>query len=252
MYDESIHLARSSPEAGRMFPPTPLATPLPNPAAWPGTERRRMSPHATHSALPSILNEIDYGMFVLDGSPKVLFANRAALAQLQAAEALVLEGGELAAADPRDACALNAAIRAAAQQRLRRMVMVGHPAHRMAVAVIPLPQSLAANQTHVLVMLSRREICEALSVHGFARDHGLSGAERRVLDALCQGLQANEIAAVQGVAISTVRTQISSIRAKTDSASIGEVVQRLARLPPIRSSLLAEARLERQPLASCR
>jgi DNA-binding CsgD family transcriptional regulator len=101
-------------------------------------------------------------------------------------------------------------------------------------------------------MLSRREICEALSVHGFARDHGLSGAERRVLDALCQGLQANEIAAVQGVAISTVRTQISSIRAKTDSASIGEVVQRLARLPPIRSSLLAEARLERQPLASCR
>ena len=248
MYDDSIHLAHSGPETSQTF----LPTPLPNPAAWQGAERRRTSSHATHSSLPSILNEIDYGMFVLDGSPTVLFANRAALARLQAVQTLSIEHGALVAADPRDACALNAAIRAAAQQRLRRMVMVGRPADRMAVAVIPLPQSVAANETRVLVLLSRREICEALSVHGFARDHGLSAAERRVLDALCQGLQANEIATVQGVAISTVRTQISSIRAKTDSASIGEVVQRLARLPPIRSSLLAEARLDRQPFASCR
>ncbi len=57
---------------------------------------------------------------------------------------------------------------------------------------------------------------------------------------LCDGRQPIEIAEAQRVAIATVRTQIASIRIKTDTTTIGELIQRVARLPPIRSALMAQ------------
>jgi DNA-binding CsgD family transcriptional regulator len=209
-------------------------------SAWRGPERR-----AAHNECPGwfalILDEIDYGMILLDARLKVQFANRAARAHLQSMRALAVEDNELIAGCPQDMITLTAAIRAASAQGLRRMVMIGGEAERVAVAVVPLPQDAEAVKTRVLVLLSRRHICEALSVYGFARDHGLSAAEGQVLKSLCEGLQPAEIASVQGVAISTVRTQISNIRLKTDSASIRELVQRVARLPPIRNALHQDA-----------
>jgi DNA-binding CsgD family transcriptional regulator len=55
-----------------------------------------------------------------------------------------------------------------------------------------------------------------------------------VLLGLCEGHLPAEIAADNNVAISTVRTQITRLRQKTDAASIGEIVLCVARLPPIR------------------
>jgi DNA-binding CsgD family transcriptional regulator len=54
------------------------------------------------------------------------------------------------------------------------------------------------------------------------------------------------IAQTQGVAVSTVRTQIGSIRAKTGAASISALVRQVAVLPPLvgalRGGLLPGAR----------
>lgn len=88
---------------------------------------------------------------------------------------------------------------------------------------------------HVLLMMSRHTIYSELSVLGFARDHGLSNAEGHVLIGLCQGHAPAEIAVRQGVALTTVRTQIANIRIKTHSVSIRDVVQRVAQLPPMLS-----------------
>jgi DNA-binding CsgD family transcriptional regulator len=206
---------------------------------WRGPERRADTQQSP-SWFSLILDELDYGMILLDCRLKVQFANRAALAQLSTLRLLVVEQGELTAIEPRDMIVLGAAIRSASTQRLRRMVMLGTETDRIAVAVVPVPQNADALDTRVLVLLSRPQICEALSVYGFARDHGLSSAESQVLKALCEGLQPSEIASQQGVAISTVRTQISNIRLKTDASSIRELVQRVARLPPIRSALRDE------------
>jgi DNA-binding CsgD family transcriptional regulator len=52
---------------------------------------------------------------------------------------------------------------------------------------------------------------------------------------LCLGHPPAEIATLQGVALSTVRTQIANIRLKTHSASIRDLVQRVAQLPPMLS-----------------
>lgn len=212
----------------------------PGPAPWQGPDRR--SRHDGESDWRFLLlDEVDYGVVVLDWDGRVVFVNQAARTQLKTSRALRLERGELAAASGRDRVHLASAIRAAAVQGLRRMVQVGDGPHTLALAVVPGPHCPGPNAHRVLVMLPRRRLCEPLSSYGFARDHGLSAAESQVLQQLCEGRQPAEIAARQGVAMATVRTQIASIRVKTDTATVGELIQRVARLPPICGALQCQA-----------
>ncbi len=84
-----------------------------------------------------------------------------------------------------------------------------------------------------LLVLGKRQVCASLSVQGFARSMKLTPAETRVLERLCAGVRPNTIAVEQAVAVSTIRTQIGSIRAKTGAASIAELVRQVAVLPPV-------------------
>jgi DNA-binding CsgD family transcriptional regulator len=84
----------------------------------------------------------------------------------------------------------------------------------------------------------------------FARNHGLTLAETRVLEALSEGLQPSDIAARFGVGLSTVRSQIGSIRAKTRSDSIGALVRQVAVLPPLVGALRGMAEPGPQPRAA--
>ena len=54
-----------------------------------------------------------------------------------------------------------------------------------------------------------------------------------MLRGLAGGLRPAQIARAAGVAMSTVRTQITSIRLKTGARSIGELVRLVTVLPPI-------------------
>ena len=67
--------------------------------------------------------------------------------------------------------------------------------------------------------------------------NGLTGAETRVLEQLCAGTEPLRIAALHGVEISTVRTQITCIRQKTGAGDITALVMRVAQLPPMVSAL---------------
>lgn len=216
---------------------------LPTPAARLGPERRRHPDGRPDDGTDwrfELLNEVDYGIVVLDWDGRVLYVNQSARSQLRRTQALRLERGELLATSPRDASLLAGAVRDAAVQGLRRMVRVGTLPQPLALAVVPGPHCPGPNRHRVLVMLPRHQLCEPLSTYGFARDHGLSAAETQVLQLLCDGRQPIEIAEAQRVAIATVRTQIASIRIKTDTTTVGELIQRVARLPPIRSALMAQ------------
>ena len=240
MYKDSIRSNASADDNETTLQPASQPTPSCRAVAWQGSERRA-GQRASQWLMSRVLDEIDYGLLLVDPQRQVLHANRAALALLRATRSLVLTGNTLGAADPRDTSALGAAIHAAAAHGLRRMIRI-EGRDTVVVAVVPLPEAPAGEETSVLLLLSRQLLCEALSAHGFARLHGLSGAESRVLEALCQGRQAAEIAAMQRVAISTVRTQIASIRLKTDATSICDLVHRVARLPPILGALRIEGR----------
>ncbi|MDE2300580.1 MAG: helix-turn-helix transcriptional regulator [Burkholderiales bacterium] len=208
-----------------------------------GPERRAAPVHARHW-LAATLDEIDYGMLLLADESQVIHANHAARAELDSAHPLQLFGGELRARRAPDVLPLAEALQAAAQRGLRKLLTLGAGAQKVSVSVVPLSGPDEPGAAVTLLMLGKRQVCEVLSVQGYARSHGLTSAETRVLAALCRGTPPTEIAADVGVAISTVRTQIGNIRLKTGAQSIRALVQQVAVLPPLMGVLRGAAHRE--------
>jgi len=200
-----------------------------------GPERRSTTSHGSRW-LALMLDEIDYGMLLLGEDNQVLHANHAARADLDDDHPLQLLGRELRARLPQDVARLNDAL-AAAQRGLRRLVTLGERQDPFSIAVVPLGALSPSAPQATLLLLGKRRVCESLSVQWFARSQALTPAETRVLEALCQGLDPREVAERHGVGLATVRTQIGSIRAKTSTESIRDLVRRVAVLPPMLSSL---------------
>ena len=188
----------------------------------------------------SMLDEIDYGMLLVADDRIVLHSNHVARGELDAQHPLQLLGAELRVRRTQDVAPLREAITAARQRGLRRLITLGEGAERVSVAVVPLPAA-AGDEALTLLVFGKRRMCEALSAHWFAREHSLTPAEARVLAALCEGTLPSEIAQTQGVAISTVRSQIGAIRAKTGAPSIRALVRQVAVLPPLVGALRAAA-----------
>jgi DNA-binding CsgD family transcriptional regulator len=207
--------------------------PLP---AYLGPERRR-SPRDPGHWLLRMLDEIDYGMLLVGHDAELHYLNHAARIELDDNHPLQLQGKCLRAQRPLDATPLHDAL-AAAQRGLRRLVTLGAGDHRVCVSVVPLSGGGADGQGLLtLLVLGKRQVCEQLSVRGFARAVGLTPAETRVLEQLCVGVRPAEIASRAGVKIATVRTQIGTARAKTGAGSIRELVSMVAVLPPLVGAL---------------
>jgi DNA-binding CsgD family transcriptional regulator len=195
-------------------------------------------PPAVPSEIPPLgrllaraLDELDYGILLLDAGATVLHLNHRARRTLEGGHALQLLGSQLRARDPRDVAPLYDALHAAAGRGLRKLLQLGDRAARQVAALVPVDTGVAA------LMLGKDHVCEDLSIECFARTHGLTTAETRVLAALGHGMRPAMIARQQGVKLSTVRTQIGSIREKTGAESITALVRLVAALPPMVGAL---------------
>ena len=214
-------------------------------------------PHDMHSAasasaglLMRVLDEIDYAMLLVTADGALRYANQLALAEVLCEGPLALTGGRIRADLPADQAALHEALADAVHGR-RRLITLGRPGLTASVAVLPLPCGEAGTSEPVaLLVFGKRRHCEALTIDFFARSNGLTGAESRVLHGLCRGERPKDIAREAGVAISTVRTHVGSIRQKTQTASIGELVHRVTALPPITSAIKPAGRSARPSLAA--
>jgi DNA-binding CsgD family transcriptional regulator len=190
--------------------------------------------------LGAALDEIDYGVLVVDADGQVAHQNRAARYDLDDTHPLELVSGQLRARAGADREALRVALQQAAERGLRKLLAIGGDAQPLCVSVVPLGRTAARPQrlqAAVLVILGKREMCGPFSVLGYARSLGLTPTEGRVLAELCAGASAREVAKMLGVALSTVRTHINSIRAKTGASSICSLVRQMALLPPLMGAL---------------
>ncbi len=190
--------------------------------------------------LRSSLDCVDYPMLCIAADHSVLIANRAARSELaDPAHPLRLSGGFVSVRVATDAPRLQRALRDAQALGLRRLVVLGALASQISVAVVPVGEDgLDAGETAVLLMFGKRRLCESLSADWFARERGLTGAESRVLQGLSSGLRPKEIAQRQGVAVSTVRTHLRSLRGKTGAPSIRALIHQVSVLPPIVARLV--------------
>ena len=216
---------------------------------WPVPRRRAADrfdlapqPALTRVMFAAALDESDNGMVFLCDEPcatsaplRVLHTNDAALRELDATHPLRIVGDELHIRHVADAVALHGAVRNARQRNLRKLLRLDADDERpVSVSVVPLPGA-------VLLILGKRQMCEELTVQGYATSCGLTPAESRVLASLCRGQSPEHIAADLSVQISTVRTQIGSIRLKTGAGSIGALVRQVSVLPPLRGVLRASS-----------
>jgi DNA-binding CsgD family transcriptional regulator len=187
---------------------------------------------AAHGALlMRVLDEIDYGLLLVTAEGALRYANQLGLKELLDNGALQLAQGRVQARHGAGQGALLAAL-ADARRGLRRMVTATHESVQVCVAVVPMA-SEDGSEPLALLVFGKRHANESLTVDFYARTHGLTGAELNVLKLMCAGAKPKEIARRQGVAISTVRSHICSIRVKTQTGSIRDLLGRVAVLPPI-------------------
>jgi DNA-binding CsgD family transcriptional regulator len=187
--------------------------------------------------LSRVLDEIDHGLILVDLTGRIVHANHPARRELTAAQSLRSVDGMLCDGIEVEQAKLRRALKDA-ERDCRSIIEVDCGGEPVTLACVPLAAiDGSARVDTVLIMCSRRLGAETVTMQMFARAKQLTRAEQNVLTQLCAGHKAEEIASLQGVCMSTVRTHIKNVRQKTGSSSIREMVHRIANMPQIVSAL---------------
>ena len=194
-----------------------------------------------------VLEELDYGLILVSPQGRVQHATHLARHELTRARFLHSRGDSVCGVSPSSSADLLRGICAAARGR-RQLVELRDGTEVLPVACVPLFQPFEGESASVLLILARQAGTQNLALTFFARSHGLTPAEEAVLRGLCDGLEVQDIAAANRVCVSTIRTQIRSLRDKTGASSIRVLVQRVAALPPVVPLSLA---ISPRPAAQC-
>ncbi|MDB5849891.1 MAG: hypothetical protein JWP29_3643 [Rhodoferax sp.] len=195
----------------------------------------------TEALLTAALEQVAYGLALVHiDTRQIRFANGLAFEAMHAPgntrTGLCGAEGRLSTVQRGDAGQLDRAMQRA-KTGMRGLIGLGTEGMSPTVAVVPLATPLANG--HALLVFSKRQLCDSSTVALFARERGLTGAEGNVLAAVCTGLRPREIATRHGVQISTVRSQLRSIRLKTRCETIRQLVETISVLPPTARHLSA-------------
>lgn len=182
--------------------------------------------------LSMLIDVLAHGVIVLGERGQLIHANQAARLELTRGRVLGKVGDEVHAVTPADGKTLQAAL-SKADAGKRSLISVRGGGLSLMLAVVPLKPELGAWKSRTALFFSRAEVCESGMFGFFARSHGLTQTEEQVLTILCRGLSTPEIALQMKVAVSTVRSHVRSLCAKTGSSGVRELVNRVAVLPPV-------------------
>jgi DNA-binding CsgD family transcriptional regulator len=191
------------------------------------------------AGLAVLMDEFAYGVVVVRTDGRVLHANQAARHELGRRRVLALRQHTVSTCIAEEAWILHDAI-ARAMAGKRSMITLAGEGPSLTLVVVPLLAEGAARPHSAALVFARATVCDSLMLGFFARSHGLTRTEEQVLDILCQGHSAPDIAAQLNVAVSTVRSHVRSLCAKTRCSGVRELVSRVAVLPPVGPSLWRE------------
>ena len=196
--------------------------------------------------LLTALDQIDSGVLVLDLGAQVLMANDAARLELTSGGVLCIsDDGGLGVQDPPDQLVLRAALLSAAKEGRHQLLSLHVGEQTLSLSVQPLCSPGKAN--HAMVLLGRRQVCPSLVVEMLGSQYSLTLAERRVLVGLIQGARVADIAREHGVKVSTVRSQVSTLRSKLKVRRIDDLIRLAAELPPMAPAWRGHLARQAQP-----
>ncbi|MDI1239407.1 MAG: helix-turn-helix transcriptional regulator [Polaromonas sp.] len=196
-------------------------------------------PHAGPDVLSLLVDVLGHGVIVVGEGGQIIHANRAARTELNRHRVLSRVGGEVQATTPADCKMLQNALGKAVGGK-RSLINLSGAGLTLTLAVVPLKPDADAWDARIALIFARAEVCESGMFGFFARSYGLTQTEEQVLAILCRGLSTPEIAVQLKVAVSTVRSHVRSLCAKTGSSGVRELVNRVAVLPPVAPLHLAQ------------
>lgn len=179
----------------------------------------------------ALLEHIDGGVAACGAEGRLLLANGAARREFDSGRALALAAGRVHCPGE-GALDFEAALHDALTRQRSSLLWAGTAEAQLMVAVMPVRDDDTLPPA-ALLMLGRRSLCSPLGLELLAACHGLTLTERRVLRGLIDDRSARAIADEHGVALSTVRTQIQSIRHKLGVRNIDALLLRAAQMPPV-------------------
>lgn len=215
------------------------STPVRAETAWQASDAAAAAPRRslpdTTGMLRCIIEHVDYGLALVSISSRRLhLANSHALLAMSAdsghSSGLSIVAGQVGALTPAGERALERSM-TLARAGVRDLLNVNKGTSRMTVAVVPMAGP--EDDGYALLIFAKPHLCDASTLSLFSRSCDLTAAESNVLAAVCEGKRPHEVAAQHGVQVSTVRSQLLSIRQKTRSGSIRELVQTVSLLPPM-------------------
>jgi DNA-binding CsgD family transcriptional regulator len=201
------------------------------------------------SWLKCLLNDVGFGILILDPELNVCFCNDSAKLALQGAgfESLlwVPGPGHLASGVTKSQITVRESDRPDIRKFLacaklavkgqRKLILVGEGLNQLALALSPINLGEQFPQQGVLVTTERKTVCESLSLWAYGRVQGLTAGELKVLDYLAIGQEPKEVADSLKISLTTVRTHIKAIISKTHATNLRDLLLRIAKLPPIRT-----------------
>lgn len=192
------------------------------------------------TGLAALMDEFAHAALVTALDGRVMHANQAARHELVRGRVVALHQGVVQACRPDSDTELHLALGRAGEGKRSLLHLDAIEGPPIPVAVLPL-KAHVGEPPRAAIIFARQAVCDPLMLGFFARRHGLTPTEQQVLGILCEGLSAPQVAEQLHVAVSTVRSHIRSLCAKTRSNGVRELVGRLAVLPPVAPAFPHEA-----------
>ena len=177
---------------------------------------------------PSVLDELGVPMFVVEKDANLRYANAAGTAMLSNGGPLCAIDNMLTADHGPDGQRLKSAIANSHEAGESQIVMMKDEGARRPTIAVIVPMRTGAGQ--VLVLLRQAASSSGMLVNSLRQLFRLSPAEAAIAIALSTGADLQEIAEARSVKLNTLRSQIASIMAKTNTRRQAELVALVARL----------------------
>ncbi len=199
------------------------------------------------AALHDTLAAAAHGVMLVDRQHRPVFVNPAAEALIRPGQSLRVRLGRLAARDVAVDTALQAALAAAvldvdgSRGGVRDLAVPRRGQRPLLLSVVPVGRRAADGSgldgaVAAMIVVSDPDVRPWARLEGFARLHGLTPAEAKVLAALLDGDGLEQAADRLGIGRATAKTHLNRILGKTGCLRQNELIRLVARtLPPLRA-----------------
>ncbi|MBU2379384.1 MAG: hypothetical protein KJ824_09495 [Alphaproteobacteria bacterium] len=195
--------------------------------------RSRLGGAAKHAGdLASALDAHSHGIILTDHTGRVTFANQLAETLLAAGDALRMREGRLVARESSSQTSLEAAIHSAGRGAAGGALWARR-ADGSGCRLVVSPHRTSGELIGALILIddpARPLVDFRASLRAL---YGLTAAEADLARRLFEGLSPQEAANARGVALSTIQSQLKSIRARTGIRRQSELATLIASLLPL-------------------